>query len=208
MAYIYNIKHSSMLQIINESLSLALALSAGIYSYSYMSRFTRTLFLQLIIWICFFISSHILTACQDADKMNNQWVFYIHIPLELLLLNIAGCYFLKDKLIRYLSITLYITFSITLLVQLTHLKSNEFINYAVVVAGINVTMLYSFILYKKFKSDPYSWKKSPEVIASIGLIIYFACNVPYFSLFNYLNNFYNTYINNVLIYSDNFNNYI
>lgn len=176
-----------MLQIINESLSLTIALGAGIYAYSYMNSFTRTLFLQLITWIPLFIFSHILTAFQDSSSMNNQWIFYIQIPLELLLLTIAACYFLKDKFIRYLSMILYAFFLLVFLIQLSHLKPRQFINYAVVAAGINVIILYTFILYKKFKSDPLSWKKSPEVIASIGLIIYFACNVPYFSLFNYLN---------------------
>ena len=190
MPYIYNNKAFYMFQLVNESLSLTLALGAGMYAYSYMNTFIRTLFLQLVIWIFFFVFSHILTAFQDSTNMNNQWVFYIHIPLELLVLNIAACYFLKDKLFRYLSISLYSIFMVILLFQLSHLKPREFINYAVVASGINVTVLYTFILYKKFKSDPASWKRSPEVIASIGLIIYFACNVPYFSLFNYLNAHY------------------
>lgn len=179
-----------MLQIINEGFSLTIALGAGIYTYSYMNKFIRTLFLQLVTWIFLFIISHILTAMQDANHMNNQWLFYIQIPLELLLLNIAACYFLKDKIIRYLSMILYLIFLIIFLLQLSVLKTGEFINYAVVAAGINVTILYTLILHKKLKDDPTSWKKSPDVIASIGLIIYFACNVPYFSLFNYLNTHY------------------
>lgn len=189
MLYIYNNKTYPMLQIINESFSLALAFGAGIYAYSYMNKFTRILFLQLLSWILLFIFSHILTALQDPNKMNNQWLFNIEVPLELLLLNIAACYLLKDMLSRYLSLTLYALFLITMVLQLKLSGPGVFINYAVVASGINVTVLYTIILYRKFKSDPSSWKKSPEVIASIGLIIYFACCVPYFSLFNYLNTY-------------------
>ncbi len=84
-----------MLQLINESLSLVIALSMGIYSYSYMNRLTRTLFFQLIAWVIIFIFSHIITAYQNSEDMNNQWIFNIHVPLELLFLNVAALCFLK-----------------------------------------------------------------------------------------------------------------
>lgn len=181
-----------MLQLINESLCLILALGAGIYTYSYMNKFTRALFFQLVIWILFLITAYILTTYQykHGYSMNNHWLYNIAMPIELLLLTMAIRYFFNNKLINYLSIILYCIFLGVFFFQLKISGLFVYFNYALAVSGLAVTILYTFILYKKFKSDPLSWKKSPEVIASIGLIIYFACNVPYFSLFNYLNNHY------------------
>ena len=178
-----------MLQFINEALALTIALGMGIYAYSYMNKFTRTLFFQLVAWIIIYLFSRGLTIYQSIHNvtMNDQWIFNIQIPLELLLLTMAACYFLKDKLSRYLALTLYILFLIIILLQFKISGPEVFINYGMVASGFSITVLYSMILYRKFKSGSPYWKQSPELWASLGLIIYFACNIPYFSLFTYLN---------------------
>lgn len=178
-----------MQQILLEITSLIIALGVGVYAYPCMSRFTRTLFFQLVTWLIIYAFSWALTTYQYVMglKMDNQWVFNIQIPLELLFLVIAACYFFKDKLYTYLAIVAYLLFLLVMFLQLTIFGLSVFINYGMVIAGIIVTIFYTLILYKKFDSDHLSWKYSPEVWAATGLIIYFACNIPYFSLFNYLN---------------------
>lgn len=178
-----------MLQFINEALVLTIALGTGIYAYSYMNKFTRTLFFQLLTWIVIYLFSRGLTIYQSMHNktMNDQWIFNIQIPLELLLLTVAACYFLKDKLSKYLALTFYMLFLIIIFLQFKISGPQVFINYGMVASGFSVTVLYTMILYQKFKSDSLSWKQSPEIWASLGLIIYFACNIPYFSLFTYLN---------------------
>lgn len=176
-------------QVLYEVISQLLSVAAGIYAYPYMTKFIRLLFFQLIAWQAVYLSSHAYTAYQHSIglEMQNHWIYNIQVPLELLFLTVAACYFLKDALSRHLAIILYIIFLLTVALQLKLSGTDHFINYGMVVAGIIVTILYSQVLYRKFNSDHLSWKRSPEIWASTGLIIYFACNIPYFSMFDYLN---------------------
>jgi hypothetical protein len=178
-----------MLQLINESFGLLLAFGMGIFAYPYMNNFTRILFFQLVTWLMIFTVSYILTTYQHHQRLNmsNQWLYNIEMLVEFSLLVLAIHYLFADKFVLYLSGSLYSLFLIVLFAQLKASGLSSFANYALAASGLTVTILYTLLLYRKFKTDPSSLKKSPEVIASIGLIIYFACNVPYFSLFNYLN---------------------
>ncbi len=178
-----------MQQLLYEATSQLIALAAGICSFHYMDKFMRMLFYQLVTWQVIYWCSRAYTAYQQSMglEMNNHWIFNIQIPLELLLLIIATCYFFKDKLSQRLAIISYTLFLLTVILQLKLSGPTAFISYGVVVAGIIVTTLYTLILYKQFHSDHLAWIQSPVIWASTGLVIYFACNIPYFSMFDYLN---------------------
>ena len=181
-----------MLQFIYESFSLFIALSAGIYAYRYMSSFARTLFFQLLVWIFFYLVSYLITLYQIQSQLvqNNQWIFNIYIILETLLLSIASYRYLQDAGSKYLAFTLYGLFLLVMLAQLSMAGYSGFANYGVAIAGILVTILYTLILYRQFTVDTSSKIRTPEIWAGIGLVIYFACDVPYFSLFSYLNTYH------------------
>jgi hypothetical protein len=176
-------------QILYEATSLALALITGIFAYLYMNKSMRMLFFQLIFWILVYMLGYVITNYQKTNNMpmNNQWLFNLYIPIEFLMLTIAVYYFISDKLIRYFISASYVVFLLLVAYQISSSGSEKFIHYSMAIGGIIMTSLFILILYKKFSSDPESWKYSPEVWSSLGLIIYFACNVPFISSLSYLN---------------------
>jgi hypothetical protein len=178
-----------ILQLINEAGSLILALGTGIYAYSYMNKFMRALFFQLLVWILFFIAAYAITLYQRSHgmKTNNTQLFNIAVAVEFLILTVAVSVFFKNRILKYLVLLSYVIFLISICLQMKFSKSDDFINYAMTSGSIIMTIFFIVILYKKFKSDPILWKYSPEIWASIGLILYFACNVPYMSILPYLN---------------------
>jgi hypothetical protein len=181
-----------MVKIINEALSLTLALSAGIYAFASMDRFMRVLFYQLLTWIAFYLFSYALTTYQNIAGIeeNDQWLFNLHMLLEVSWLTVAAYYYSNSKTRKYLALILYGLFLAVFITQINFYKFSCFANFGMAAAGMVITILYLFILYETFKLKSVPWYQSPEILASIGLIIYFACNVPYFSLFTYLNEHY------------------
>lgn len=176
-------------QILYEATSLVLALTIGIFAYPYMNIFLRMLFFQLVIWIPFYIVAYLLTYYQKSYGLteDNQFIFNIHSSIELFMLLTASAILLNDKMSKYLAGILYILFAITLLLQVSFSGTSVFANYAIAASGFAITILYILIIYKLLKTNPSALKYSPEVWASLGLIIYAACNVPYFTMFHYLN---------------------
>ncbi|MCW3103305.1 MAG: hypothetical protein JWO09_1745 [Bacteroidetes bacterium] len=181
-----------MVSIINEALSLSIALSAGIYAFRYMNRFTRILFYQLITWICFYLGSYALTTYQENSNIepNDHWLLNIHLLLEALWLTVAAYNYSNAKTRKSLALILYGVFLIVFTIQVSVSGFSCFANLGMAAAGLMITILYLFILYDAFRSKAGLWYTSPEIWACIGLVIYFACNVPYFSLFTYLNDHY------------------
>jgi len=181
-----------MISIINEALSLFIALSIGIYAFPYMNRFTRILFYQLITWICFYLLSYGLTIYQEetgVDK-NNQWLMNIHLLVEALWLNAAAYNYSHTKARKFLALILFGAFLTVFTTQVSVSGFSCFANFAMAAAGLVITILYLLILYDAFRSKAVLWYTSPEIWACTGLVIYFACNVPYFSIFTYLNENY------------------
>jgi len=179
-------------QIIYEATCLFLALATGIFAYPYMNKFMRMLFFQLVIWIPFYIAAHLLTYYQKNFGLNedNQFIFNIYIQIELFMLLTASVILLNDKMSKHLAGILYTSFIIILFLQMSFSDVSVFANYAIAVSGFAVTILYILILYRLLKTNPSLLKHSPEIWASLGLIIYSACNVPYFTMFHYLNAHY------------------
>jgi hypothetical protein len=176
-------------QFLYEATSLALALATGIFAYPFMNRFMRMLFFQLIVWIFFYLSGYAVTYYQETHHIqkNNTWVYNIAVPVEFLILTIAVSVFSKDKMSKYLVLSSYVIFLASIYLQMSFYKSGHFANYAMVSGSIIMTVLFVWIIYIKFTSDLPFRIYRPEVFACLGLIIYFACNVPYISIMPFLN---------------------
>lgn len=176
-------------QILYEVTSLALALITGIFAYPYMNKFLRMLFCQLAVWILFYLSSYAITYYQEMHHIpkNNIWLYNIAVPVELLILTIAASTVSKNKLTRRLILSSYIFFLISIYLQTHFSNSDSFINYAMASGSIIMTVLFVWTIYIKFTSDLPFRMYRPEAFACLGLIIYFACSVPYISIMTYLN---------------------
>ncbi|MCW3086428.1 MAG: hypothetical protein JWP12_3794 [Bacteroidetes bacterium] len=179
-----------MLQIINECLSLIFVLSAGIYSSRYMNKFYRTLFIQVIIWVVFYLFSYVVTGIQKyqhIEHLNDHWVMNIHIFFETFLLSLAAYFYFSNKKIKNLIMLLFLFFSLFYCFRFVLNGIMEFDGYVVVVESMCVTTMYLLIMYQSFSGNNTNIIESVEFWACIGIVIYFSCCVPYFGLFNYLN---------------------
>jgi hypothetical protein len=178
-----------VLQIINEELSQLLALAAGLYAFRSLSLFARGLFAQLLVWMLFYVASYMLTSYQEAHEQttNNQLLFNIHMPLEAALLSFAAWRFFSPGLSRRLVVVSYVFF-LVIYALLLRVKGWQVFNHLGSVAeALLITALYAALLFRMLRIR--SWRASPELWACLGLLVFFACNVPYFSMFDYLNTY-------------------
>ena len=181
-----------MLQILIESISLILAFVFGIYSYKFMNQFSRLLFVQLCFWIFFYFFSYVLLFYQTINNFpkNNHWLFNISMVFEtFFLLSASYIYFIKVNLKRLPAIFLVIFFSLFLFE--IHIRGYVvFANYSYIAESFCLITMYILILYDQFEKHPFNWYKAPKALISVGILVYFICNVPYLSLMNYFQKFH------------------
>jgi hypothetical protein len=70
------------------------------------------------------------------------------------------------------------------IVHVCRLGIDNFSNYSFILGGLLLVILFVLLLYQTTKSVPIL-KYSPDFWICIGIIVYFGCNVPFFSLFAY-----------------------
>lgn len=181
-----------ILQLINESLSLWLALVLGILAFRRMSRFCRILFFQLAVWIVFYSILYMVTMYQKINgiKPNNLPVLNLSILVEATLLLAAGYTQLNNRLGKSLLITAFIIFLGVFAAQLRNNGVWVFTNYAYIIVCFIVVALYSFVLFKFWVSCPSEWFKAAEIWICLGILIFYTCIAPYMTLVNYLNSEY------------------
>lgn len=181
-----------MLQVINEALSLTLATAIGFRHYRLMSPFFKALFMQLIVWDFFYLFSYAITIRLSEYGLtpNNSWWLNAHMPFETGMLALAAYAYFDEKKPKYLLLLLYAIFLCACILLLSMNYIDRYNNYAAMLQGLLITLFYSVILYRVFTDPGFSWQQHPEIWVCTGLIIYFACNTPYMSAFNYLNKFH------------------
>lgn len=160
----------------------------GTISYKKMTPFGRILFYQVVSWVIIYGLSNYITKYQKWHNLprNNHWLFNINILIECSFLTFAAYYYLK-KTNRSGVLFLYGFFFISYILIMYFKSFSEFNPYAYLFECLLVTALYSLVLYNYFNSDLQHQSQPIVVWVSIGILLYFACNVPYFSLFDYLN---------------------
>lgn len=196
-----------MIQIINEIISVLISFVLGVFVFRYMSPFFRLIFFQLSVWMVFYFFSYLITGYQKANglEMNNQWFMNIHIYIESTLLHCAAFFAFTSKTIKRLSLLSFTLFTAIYVTQIYFNGFSLFLNYADVAEGICITFLYMLLLYNFFMHRNEHWWMVPEIILCIGILLYFACSVPYIAMLHYLqthypeeNNILFRFINDVL----------
>jgi len=181
-----------ILQIIRESLIVFIALFFGLRAYKYMRRFHTIVFMQLIAWILIYILSYGVTVFQKQKgiPMNNQWLFNINMMVETILLSTAAYIFFNEKFKKMLTIILLIFFLFFAIIEFIRDGFYLFNVQVYIVQSLVVALLFSKILFDCFYNNRFFKLKLPELLISAGILLFFACNLPYLSLFNYLNENY------------------
>jgi hypothetical protein len=170
-----------------ESLLLLVALISGIAAFRKMNVFHKTIFLQLLVWMVFYAASYVVTTWQKNRDLpqNNHAVFNIHLLFETGILMAAVRNYFDVPWKKRLVIWILPAFMAVYVVQVYHTGLHQFANYADTTACFALTLLYALALYQAFHSGG-SWWRTPEVYICAGILVYFACSIPYITAFGYL----------------------
>ena len=193
--------HTDMLTLFTEIACIFLALVFGIFAFRFMDRFFRVLFLQVFVWSVFYGLSYLITSYQQAHQLpiDNQWFLNVHLFLETGLLLAAAWFVVPTLFGRPLIVGAFMLFSVVFVLQAWTESIRIYLNYADVTACLVLTIVYSMVLYTFSQRSKQPLWRSPEKWACLGILLYFACSVPYVSIMNYLQEHHPT-VNTFLYY--------
>lgn len=179
---------TDMLTLFTETSCISLAIFFGILAFQKLDRFFRVLWLQAAIWSVFYAFSHVITGYQSAHGLpiDNQWLMNIHLIIETGLLLTAAWFILPKMLRTVLTIGAFSFFLLVFGIQAGEQGMGVYLNYADVAACIATTLVFSMVLYTFGQRTDAPFWASPEKWACLGILLYFACSVPYVSMMRYL----------------------
>ena len=174
--------------IISKILSPFLALIIGTLCWKKMDLFFRLFCVQVGCTVLFYFISRQILVYQKANHitLNNQWLFNISLLIEaalfLFALNMRRGF--KSITILTVIIGILIIGSFTM-----EISRNTFFTYASTTdafMSMLFVILFGLFLFLELNSQATAWYKQPVVWLCVGLLTYYACSVPYFSVFEYL----------------------
>ena len=110
----------------------------------------------------------------------------IHMIIETGLLLTAAWFVLPEMLRTGLTIGAFSLFLLVFVLQGNGQGFGSYLNYADVTACIGITLVFSVVLYNFGQQKNTAFWRSPEKWACLGILVYFACSVPYVSMMHYL----------------------
>ncbi|MDI9338980.1 MAG: hypothetical protein QM534_00310 [Sediminibacterium sp.] len=172
-------------QLLIEVLPLLIALFAGFRYSVYKYRTTRLFFIQLIVWIIFFIIAYIVPYCQKQLNIpqNNVIVHNISIFIEMLILLLA----LKPISSTAFNVIISIITSVTLF-EFFSLSQESLHKYSYTIGGILISFLCIYQLFQYVSNKQLGFFRSGQTWILIGLILYFSSMIPYVTIYQYLTN--------------------
>ena len=171
--------------ILLEYLAPLLAVLSGILSYKHFTFFWKLLFLQVLLYVIAIKLVYEITPVFHTNS--NHWFYNGYLIIEIGLLCFAPLQLFKTTFEKLSLLLLFAFYVLVFAFQIYLNGLDQFANFAFASAGFVVSLIYGYILYLSFQIPEWAHPRSAIIWASFGLILFFACNVPYFSLFNYLN---------------------
>jgi hypothetical protein len=179
---------TDMLTLFTEISCISLAVFFGILAFWKLDRFFQVLLLQVVVWSAFYTFSHVITSYQKVHQLpiDNQWLMNVHLIIETGLLLTAAWFVLPKMLRTVLPIGAFSFFLIVFGIQVGNQGFEDYLNYADVAECIVITLVFSIVLFTFGQRGNVSFWASPEKWACLGILLYFACSVPYVSMMGYL----------------------
>lgn len=181
-----------LVEIVIESFGAVVAGIVGFVTYRRLNSFYRSLFIQLLTWLILYLVSYVVTEYQRYTRAtgNNHWVFNLNILFETLFLLVAARnffigIFMKRVILIFVAVFIFVS-------MILHLRG-DFLTFNVpvyILESILVILIYTYLLFKCFYEIFTEETRRSEIWSSVGIILYFGCNLPYFSLFHFLNTHY------------------
>ena len=119
------------------------------------------------------------------QHVKNTWLMNLFILVDLLCLGIAAILMIQSQKRQQIFIYLLALTCVLCCSSMLHSGMNTELNsLAFLTSGIYLSATYLLLLFQASTSD-YPFRQ-PILWVSLGVILYFGCNVPFFSLFHYL----------------------
>jgi hypothetical protein len=177
-----------MLQLFIEILSPFAALVTGTFAYRSMNSFFRLLYWQLITWIVCYLAGYAVTMWQASQgkPADNQWIMNMHILLESGLLIMAARVAFPWNTLKKLALGAYGLFLVVFIYLWSRRGISVYLHYADVTACILITLFYLGLLFRFNRYRPLTGNYFSEKLVCTGILLYFACSVPYVVCMDYL----------------------
>ncbi len=161
-----------------ELLTTIFAFVAGIVFFKRLDRFLKLIFFQVAIYL--------FSDLLAIQVEQNAWIYNLVMPLETLILGVAGLSVVGGRF-KNMYLWLFTGFLIIYCWDMFLVSGmSVFAVHSAIAQGIVITALDLAVLYDVFLGKGRGLRKTHIVVATVGMLTYFACSVPYLSLMSYL----------------------
>ena len=167
-----------------ELLTPSLALILGLAFFKRFNSFYKVLLYQVFAYVIIDCAAIIV---QLLGYDNNNWLFNIVMPIEVGFLLLMVYKYFSSLISQRILLFLYSVFLFVFLIDITLVNGIQFLaNYAAcleggIISGVCIGILYSHFLLKRNNRIDYG-----IVIASIGMLLYFAGTIPFLGMIIYM----------------------
>ncbi len=159
-----------------------IACIAAIYFFTTLSTGFRWLAIHAITAFLVELAGFIMRTHGHTD---NQWLFNCYLPGDCAL-QLLAAYYLATKIPRYLFIVGFLAFLITWAMEIYTKGVMVFTVKAYIIDSILQMLAYLFVQHKAAMDYRGRFARCPELWVCLGIITYYGCNIPFFSILGYL----------------------
>lgn len=166
----------------------AVCLMLGARGYKNMDTFLRLVYIQVMVWVLFYgfnLLQYSFGLFKDILP-SNHLVMNFSMLAECSLLVGAVVSYHREKWIKLVSTGMFVVFVSVWTTQGILQGFWDYFNYADVVECVIISLLYASVLFSVFTERKAGWWKLPEFFVCLGLMVYFACSVPYITMIHYI----------------------
>lgn len=177
------------LKLIYESFGHYIAILLGFLALRKMQNFHRWMFIQIIVALPFYVLTFLILRYQKAHHLtlNNLWLHNIYTFVETGILLIGLNSKISGRVVKVLLRIGFLLFLMVFAYEYITKDSYKIYNLSFFIESMLITIFSSLILYQSLHKATSDWKTNPDIWILLGLILYFAGDVPYVGLLNYLN---------------------
>lgn len=153
----------------------------GFVNYRYLGRAWRILHLLVVITFFNEITAYCLIKYRHAQ---NLWLYNIYILPNLLLLVLTASLLTRLRWLSVLSVAGILLCGSIWSYQVYHSGMNILFHYALLTSCILLVICYLTVLMQTIAGSGQQNRQS-VILVSIAVLLYYGCNIPLFSFFNY-----------------------
>lgn len=163
------------IQVLIDLSTTILAALLGLLLGKHLTLFYKLLLGQVLLYL-------VTDLIGIAMHPRNTQVYNLFVPVEMGILMAASWTILKRSFAVWAFVSAYVVF---LLVYLFEVSSETFAYRSAIAQGFILTGAYLLVLYKVLQKEMPEENRLAVSLASTGMILYFACTIPYLSILYY-----------------------